>query len=328
MTTALTRRALGAACATALMTLTGTAQAQATYPNKPIRIIVPFAPGAIVDMMPRDIGNELSKRWGQPVLIENKPGASSMIGAEYVARSAPDGYTLLMATSSTLSVAPYLFTKLRFSPLKDLTPVTLAATAPNVLMVSNSFGANSVADLVSRAKAAPGKLSYASAGVGGILHLQAEAFMRATGIDLIHVPYQGSQQAVGDLISNRVQMMIDIFGSNAGNLSEGKFKPLAVMSKSRLPELPNVPTIGEAGYPNLAADMWFGLVAPAKTPPELVQKLSREVTDILATPALRDKYNALSVRAEGSTPEQMRQIIDSGGQRWSAVIREAQIKVD
>ncbi len=328
MTTALTRRAVGAAWATALLTLAGTAQAQPAYPNKPIRIIVPFAPGAVVDMLPRDIGNELAKRWGQPVVIENKPGASSMIGAEYVARAAPDGYTLLMATSSTLSVAPHLFTKLRFAPLKDLTPITLTATAPNVLMVPNSSGSNSVADLVSRAKAAPGKLSYASAGVGGILHLQAEAFMRATGTDLIHVPYQGSQQAVGDLISNRVQMMIDIYGSNAGNLSEGKFKPLAVMSKARLPELPRVPTIGEAGYPQLAADIWFGLAAPVKTPPELVQKLSREIADILAMPAMREKYNALGVRAAGSTPEQMQQLIDSEGKRWSAVIREAQIKVD
>lgn len=318
------------ACMAAALLLAGSARAQgsASFPDKPIRIIVPFAPGAIVDMIPRDIGSELSKRWGQPVVIENKPGAGSMVGAEYVARATPDGYTLLMATSSTLSVAPHLFTKLRFAPLKDLAPVTLVATAPNVLMVSNSSGITSVADLIQRAKAAPGTLSYASAGVGGILHLQAEAFARATGTRLIHVPYQGSQQAMADLVSNRVQMIIDIYGSNAGNLSEGKLKPLAVMSKQRLAQLPGVPTIGEVGYPELAADMWFGLAASAQTPPALMQRLSQEIADILAMPAMRSKYAALGVNATGSSPAQFQQLIDSEGQRWSQVIREANVKVD
>lgn len=308
-----------------LTTLCASAQ---KFPTKPIRIIVPFGAGAMVDAIPRDIANELSKRWGQPVIVENKPGAASMIGAEYVAKSPADGYTLLMATSSTLSVAPYIYRNLNFDPLRDLVPLTLVATAPNVLMVSSQLPVKSVAELVAMAKAKPGELSFASAGVGGILHLQSEYFMAVTTTQMIHAPYTGSQQAVADLATNRVQMMIDILASNQGNLQSGKLKPLAVMTTQRVPQLPDVPTIAEAGYPALAADMWFGLALPATTPPEVVAALNKEITAIISSPEMRNKYGALGMVMKGSTPAEMGDLVKRDGDKWSAVIRKANVKVD
>lgn len=299
-----------------------------SFPTKPIRIIVPFGAGAMVDAIPRDIASELSKKLGQPVIVENKPGAASMIGAEYVAKSPADGYTLLMATSSTLSVAPFLYRNLSFDPLRDLTPLTLVGTAPNVLMVSSQLPVKTVGELVTLAKTKPGELSFASAGVGGILHLQAENFLATTKTEMIHAPYTGSQQAIADLATNRVQLMIDILASNYGNLQSGKLKPLAVMSAERVAQLPGVPTIGEVGYPSLAADMWFGLALPTKTPPAVVALLNKEITAILDTPAMRTKYGALGMNLKGSTSDEMGELVKRDGERWSRVIRQANIKLD
>lgn len=312
----------------ALLVLASLSVSAQNFPSKPIRIIVPFGAGAMVDAIPRDIASELSKKLGQPVIVENKPGAASMVGAEYVAKSPADGHTLLMATSSTLSVAPYLYRNLPFDPLHDLAPLTLVGTAPNVLMVSSQLPVKSVGELVAMAKAKPGELSFASAGVGGILHLQAENFLAHTKTQMIHAPYTGSQQAIADLATNRVQLMIDILASNYGNLQGGKLKPLAVMTSERIPQLPGIPTIAEAGYPALAADMWFGLALPAKTPPAVVALLNKEITAIIDSPAMRSKYGALGMNMRGSTPTEMGELVKRDGERWSGVIRSANVKVE
>lgn len=323
------RRAFTAALYSCLLTASVAVHAaQPAFPAKPVRIIVPFGTGAMVDIIPREMATQLAEKWGQSVVVENKPGAASMIGAEYVAKSAPDGYTLLMATSSTLSVAPYLYKNLRFDPLKDLAPVTLVSTAPNILMVSRDLPVNSVADLVALAKSKPGQLSYASAGVGGILHLQSELFLETTGARMVHVPYPGSQQAVGDLSTNRVQMMIDIMASNMGNLQDGRLKPLAAMTKKRLTQFPNLPTIGEAGYPGIETDLWFGIAVPTGTDPAIIAKLQRDIAEVVLSPKMRDKYAALGMNMVGSTPEEMRARVKRDGDRWSKVITKANITIE
>lgn len=302
--------------------------AQAQFPDKPVRIIVPFGTGAMIDIIPREIATTLGKKWGQPVVVENKPGAASMIGAEYVARSKPDGYTLLMASSSTLSVAPFLYKNLRFDPLKDLVPVTLVSTAPNLLMVSNDLPVSNLSDLINRAKAKPGQMSYASAGVGGIIHLQTELFKQVTGTDFIHVPYPGSQQAVGDLATNRVQMMIDILASNYGNLQDGRLKPLVAMTSKRLPQYPDLPTIVEEGYPSLVTDMWFGLAAPKGTPAEVIHKLQVDISEALNEPVFKKKYADMGMNMVGSTPQDMQKIVDQAADRWKRVIEESNISIE
>lgn len=323
------RSILAATAATCLFGVNPpTLAAEPAFPSKPVRIIVPFGTGAMVDLIPRDLATQLSAKWGQPVIVENKPGAASMIGAEYVARSPADGYTLLMATSSTLSVAPYLYKKLRFDPVKDLAPVTLVSTAPNILMVSRDLPAKSVAELVALAKSRPNELSYASAGVGGILHLQGERFLETTGTQMVHVPYPGSQQAVGDLSTGRVQMMIDIMASNIGNLQEGRLRPLAAMTRERLPQFPALPTIGEAGYPDLATDLWFGLAVPAGTDAAIIAKLQRDIAEVVQAPQMREKYAAMGMNMVGSTPAQMRELVLKDGDRWRQVIQTAGIRIE
>jgi tripartite-type tricarboxylate transporter receptor subunit TctC len=323
------RSFLAAASATFLLSLSPTGHAaEPAFPSKPVRIIVPFGTGAMVDLIPRELATQLSAKWGQSVIVENKPGAASMIGAEYVAHSPADGYTLLMATSSTLSVAPFLYKNLRFDPLKDLTAVTLISTAPNILMVARDLPVNSVSELVALAKSRPDELSYASAGVGGILHLQSELFLETTGTKMIHVPYPGSQQAVGDLSTGRVQMMIDIMASNMGNLQDGRLKPLASMTRERLPQFPDLPTIGEAGYPDLVTDLWFGLAAPTGTPAAVIDKLQRDISEVVRSPQMRDKYAALGMNMVGSTPAQMQELASKDGERWHRVIDTAGIRVD
>lgn len=237
---------LGRYVSAAILALaSGLAVAQAAYPSKPIRIIVPFAAGGTADNLPRALGAILSQKYGQPVVIENKPGAASMLGAEYVAKSPADGHTLLLATSSTLAVVPNLYKKMRYDSGRDLVSVSLLATSPSILMVSNDVPANNFKEFIDYVKQRPGQVSFASAGVGGVIHLHSELFQSQTGTRMIHVPYQGSNLALGDLQTGRVQMLIDIIGSNYGTVSQNKVKVLASMSEKRLPLLPQVPSVAE-----------------------------------------------------------------------------------
>lgn len=304
------------------------AGAQASYPNKPIRIIVPFSAGGTADTLPRALGAILSQKYGQPVVIENKPGAASMVGAEYVAKSAPDGYTLLLATSSTLAVVPNLYKKMRYDSQHDLVSVSLLATSPSILMVSNDVPANNLSDFVNYIRQRPGQVSYASAGIGGVIHLHSELFQRETGTRMIHVPYQGSNLALGDLQTGRVQMMIDIIGSNYGTISQNKVKVLASMSAKRLPLLPQVPSVAELGYPSLAGDIWFAISAPAKTPPAILQKLQHDIAEIARSPELVEKFAPLGVEMVGSSASEMDAIIQRDSNRWATVIRDANVQID
>jgi tripartite-type tricarboxylate transporter receptor subunit TctC len=306
----------------------GLASAQA-YPSKPIRIIVPFSAGGMADALPRAIAAELSKKYNQPVVIENKPGAASMVGAEYVARSAPDGYTLLLATSSTLAVVPHLYkTSMRYDSARDLASVTMIATSPSILMVTNDLPVKDLPGFVAYIKEHPGQLSFASAGVGGVIHLHSELFQSQTGTRMIHVPYQGSNLALGDLQTGRVHMMIDIIGSNYGIVKSGKLKVLAAMADKRLPLLPEVPSVAELGYPGLAGDIWFAISAPSKTPPEIVAQLQRDIAAIARSPAMLEKFAPLGVEMLGNTPAEMDAIVQRDGARWARVIRDANVRVE
>ena len=298
------------------------------YPAKPIRIIVPFAAGGMADALPRALAAELSKKFSQPVTVENKPGAASTIGAEYVSKAAPDGYTLLLATSSTLAVAPHLYKNLRFDLERDLTAVSMLATSPSILMVNNDLPVKDLGGFVALLKTKPGQLSFASAGVGGVIHLHSELFQSQTGTRMIHVPYQGSNLALGDLQTGRVQMMIDIIGSNYGTVKGGKLTVLAAMADKRLPLLPEVPSVAELGFPELAGDIWFAISAPARTPPAIINQSQREIAAIARSPGMREKFAPLGVEMIGSTPAEMDTIVKRDSTRWSRVIRDANIKIE
>ena len=304
------------------------AQAQA-FPSKPIRIIVPFSAGGMADALPRAIAAELSRKYAQPVVIENRPGAASMVGAEYVARDAPDGYTLLLATSSTLAVVPHLYkNSIRYDSEHDLASVTMLATSPSILMVSNELPVKDFPGFLAYLKSRPGEVSFASAGIGGVIHLHSELFQSQTGTRMIHVPYQGSNLALSDLQTGRVQMMIDIIGSNFGTVKSGKLKVLASMSDKRLPLLPEVPSITELGYPGLVGDIWFAVSAPGKTPPDIVAQLQRDIAAIARSPAMLEKFAPLGVEMVGSTPAEMDAIVRRDGARWGQVIRDANVRVE
>ncbi|MEO7150569.1 MAG: tripartite tricarboxylate transporter substrate binding protein [Burkholderiaceae bacterium] len=316
-----------ALCATAAMLASLGAAAQG-YPNKPIRIVVPFPAGGMSDIVTRATGDELAKLLGQPFVIENKPGAGSTLGAEFVAKSPPDGYTLLLATTSTLSVAPHLYkTSMRYDAERDLVPISLLARSPNLLLVAPDLPAKNVQELIALAKAKPGTLSFASAGIGAITHLQGEQFKLVTGTDIVHVPYKGSSLAVPDINTGRVHMMIDVVGVHYTQVQAGKMRALAAMTDKRLAVLPNVPSIAELGFPALAADTWFGLVAPATTPPEVIAKLQTAIAKAFDNAALRDKFTALGVELVGSTPAEMTKVVKADSDRWSRVIREGKVSV-
>jgi tripartite-type tricarboxylate transporter receptor subunit TctC len=320
---------LGRYVSAAILALaSGLAVAQAAYPSKPIRIIVPFAAGGTADNLPRALGAILSQKYGQPVVIENKPGAASMLGAEYVAKSPADGHTLLLATSSTLAVVPNLYKKMRYDSGRDLVSVSLLATSPSILMVSNDVPVNNFKEFIDYVKQRPGQVSFASAGVGGVIHLHSELFQSQTGTRMIHVPYQGSNLALGDLQTGRVQMLIDIIGSNYGTVSQNKVKVLASMSEKRLPLLPQVPSVAELGYPALAGDIWFAISAPAKTPPAILQKLQQDFAEIARSREIIEKFAPLGVEMVGSTANEMDAIIQRDSSRWAAVIRDAGVQVE
>jgi len=304
------------------------AAAQPTYPSKPIHIVVPFSAGGMAYALPQAIGVILSQKYSQPVIVETRPGAASMLGAEYVAKSAPDGHTLLLATSSTLAVVPNLYKNMRYDSDRDLVSVSLLATSPSILMVSNDVPANTLQEFINYVKERPGQVSFASAGVGGVIHLHSELFQLQTGTQMIHIPYQGSNLALGDLQTGRVQMMIDIIGSNYGTVSENKLKALATMSDKRLALLPEVPSVAELGLPELAGDIWFALSAPAQTPRHIIEKLQRDVAEIVRLPEIVEKFAPIGVEMIGNTPDEMDAIVKRDSARWASVIRAANVSID
>lgn len=303
------------------------AQSQ-TYPVKPIRFIVPFTTGGSNDVFARVVGQKLSQYWGQPVLVENKPGAAGNIGAELVAKSAPDGYTFLIAANNVLTINPTLYENAPFDPIKDFAPVTLMGTLPILLVVNPSTPAQSVKELITLAKAKPDQLSYASSGGGTPQHLSAELFKSMAGVKMLHVPYKGASPAVTDLLGGQVQVLFGPINSILPHVKSGKLRALGVATKERLAYLPNVPTIAEAGVPGYFSDTWIALVAPAGTPTAIVDKMHREVAKILAEPDVQQKLAAQAIEPLGTTPEELAALIKSDLARWSKVIRESGAKAE
>ena len=313
--------------AATITALSATAHAQ-PYPNKPVRIIVPFAPGGNVDITARLVAPGLTEALGQPVLVENKPGAGGTIGADFVAKAAPDGYTLLMGSNSTFSVAPSLYPKNPYHPIKDFAPVASIAIAPFVLVVNPAFPANSAQELVAQAKSAPGKLTMSSAGTGSSNHLVGELFQEISGARFTHVPYKGSGQALTDLMGGQVNLHFDQITSAASFIQGGKLRALLVTAPKRVAMLPDVPTASEAGYAAFEASNVTGLIAPAGTPRDIIDKLNAATQKVIATTAVQDRLAQLGAESTGGTPEQFGAYIRDDFSKWTRIVKDAKVSVE
>ena len=297
------------------------------YPNRPIKIIVPYAAGGAVDIVARTIGQPLAEALKQPVIVDNRPGASANIGMETVAKAAPDGYTLLMA-SNGIATNMALFPNLAFDGRRDFTPIAKIGYAPLVIVVPVSSPLKSLKDLIAMAKAEPGKLTYASAGNGSSGHLAGELLKSTAKIDVLHVPYKGGAPAITDLLGERITFMPINPVEMVAHIRAGRLRALAVGSEKRFPLLPDVPTVAEAGLPGYEASVWWGLVAPAKTPPEIVRQLNAETNKALANPAIANKLGELGIVVTPGTTDQFAAFIKSQTELWSIVVKSAGIKPD
>ncbi|MBV8032720.1 MAG: tripartite tricarboxylate transporter substrate binding protein [Betaproteobacteria bacterium] len=303
-------------------------RAQENYPSRPLRLIVPFAPGGSTDIFARLVGERLAAALGQPVLIDNRAGAGGNIGAEAVARAAPDGYTLLMATTGVMAINPFLYRTLSYDPAKDLEPVILIATITNVLIVAPEFPARSVAELLAAARREPGKLSFASSGAGSSTHMSAELFKSMTGTEILHVPYKGSGQALPDLMAGRVTMMFENMPGAIAFIRAGKLRALAVTGLKRSSALPEVPTVAESGVPGYDSLSWSGLAVPAGTPRQVIQRLNKESAAILASADLRAKLAEQGGEPAAGPPEQFVEHVRAEREKWGRLIRERGIVVN
>jgi tripartite-type tricarboxylate transporter receptor subunit TctC len=297
------------------------------YPSKPIRIIVPYPPGGFNDTLARTLGHRLTEKWGQPVIVDNRPGAGGTIGTNIAAKASPDGYTLLIA-SFAFAVNPALYTSLPYDPDRDFAPIVLAATTPNLLVVNPQLPVQSVKDLVAFAKANPGKLNYASAGNGSSNHLSMELFKMLTRIDIVHVPYKGSAPAVNDLMGGQVNLMFDNAPNVLQQVKAGKLRALAVSSKQRLPIVKDLPSVAEAGVPGFDVSVWFGVLAPAGTPRAVIHRLNTEINAILQLAQIRQDFTNQGVEPAGSTPEEFALFIAAQKTKWSKVVKESGTKAE
>jgi tripartite-type tricarboxylate transporter receptor subunit TctC len=313
----------------ALAAFASLALAQAPYPSRPIRIVVPFPAGGTTDILARAVAVKLTETTGQPAVVDNRPGAGGNIGAELVAKSAPDGYTFLMGTVGTHAINPSLYAKMPYDHVKDFAPVILVAGVPNVLVINPSLPVNSVQELIAYIKANPGKVNFASSGSGTSIHLSGELFKTMTGTQITHVPYKGSAPALQDLVGGQVQIMFDNLPSSLALIKGGKLKALAVTSLERSSALPDVPTVAESGLPGFEASSWFGLLAPAGTPKEAIAKINGEVAKWLATPEAKEKLASQgAIAASGLTPDDFAKHIATETTKWNKVVKESGAKVD
>ena len=320
-----------AALAGLLLALGAGAQAQtsaAAYPNKPIRLVVPFTPGGSTDILARAIGQELGKAWGQSVVIDNVAGAGGGIGADKVAKAPADGYTLLMGHIGTLAVNPSLYPKLPYNPVTDFAPVAWVARVPNVLVVHPGVPAKTTQELVALGKSRPGQLNYGSGGNGSAANLATEYFKLQTGTSLLHIPYRGTVPATTDLLGGQIQVLFTGAPALLGHIKSGQLRALAVSSPQRLEALPDVPTVAEAGYPGFEADQWYGVVAPAGTPPEIVRKLNAQINLALASAEMKARLSSEGATATPTTPEAFGQHIVRELARWKPVISSGRVKAD
>jgi tripartite-type tricarboxylate transporter receptor subunit TctC len=306
----------------ALCLVSAAASAQ-DYPSKPVRIVVPYAAGGGTDALARYLARGLERRLGQPFVIENRPGQGTAIGAAYVARAAPDGYTLLAATSSTLAINPGVYKKLSYDPLTDFSPISLIAAVPFVLVVNPALPAHSVAQLVALAKSKPGELSYASGGMGAPHHIYMELFKSMTGVDIKHVPYRGGGPALADVVAGHVPIMFGDVGQVTGLIRDGQVRALGVTVGRRVETIPDVPTMVEAGLAGFEANSWQSLVAPANLPPPIVAALSKALNTVLAEPATKEHFLALGMQPLSSTPEEFAAYLRAELGKWAPIIKAA-----
>lgn len=318
------------ALATIALTAAGTAGAQASaqnFPNKPIHIIVTFTSGGAPDTIARLIGERMSADWGQSVIIDNKPGAGGNIGADFVAKSAPDGYNIVVGTVGTHSINGALYPKMPYDMIKDFSPITLLATTPNMLVVHNDVPAKNLKEFIELGKK-EGNMSFASSGSGTSIHVSGELFKTATGIDMTHIPYKGRASAIPDLLGGRVTMMFDNMPSSLPLVREGKLRALGVTSLKRSPAAPEIPTLAEAGLPGYEAVSWFAMFAPANTPKTIVTKLQLEIAKILKSPEISKRLLDIGLEPVGSTPEELAAYQISEIAKWAKVVKDSGAKLE
>jgi tripartite-type tricarboxylate transporter receptor subunit TctC len=318
---------LGALAGLALVLTAGAALAQTNYPERTIRIFVGFPTGGAPDLIARMLGEQFSDTWGQPVIIENVPGAGGNLATDRVAKAQPDGYTLLMAGNASLVINPNLYDKLPFDPVSDLDPVSQIFTAPNILVVHPNVPARTLPDLVALARAAPGELTFGSAGIGTTQHLAAEMFMSIEHLDIRHVPYGSTGGMLPDLLAARLTMSFSNIVNALPLVRGGRLRALAVTSPRRSPTAPEIPTMAESGYPGFDATAWFGLAAPAGTPRPIIEKLYRETVRAIEHPEVRRRFDELGLLPVGGTPDEMAGVIAAETPRWARLIKQTGIRI-
>jgi tripartite-type tricarboxylate transporter receptor subunit TctC len=314
------------ALALAACVLAATAQAQA-WPTKPIRLVVPFPPGGGTDLITREVANKVTHS-GYTFVVDNKPGSGGNLGVDAAAKAQPDGYTLVMGQTSNLAINPTLYAKLPYDPLKDLTPISLVASAPLVIVASAESPFKTLAEVVKAAKDKPGSINFATSGNGTVAHLATESFQKAAGIKLTHIPYKGASQGVTDVISGQVQLYVSSIPTLLPHIKSGKMRAVAVTSLKRVDDLPQVPTIAESGYKGFEAVTWFGVLGPANLPKEVVAKLNADINKALKDPDLHKKLSGEGADVAGSTPEQFGKLIRDDIGRWGRIVKESGAKVD
>ena len=308
--------------------LGGTSALAQAYPTKPVTIIVPFAAGGTTDILARIIGQALTAELGQSVVVDNRAGAGGNIGGQAAAKATPDGHTLFMGTVGTHAINASLYKKMPFDPVKDFAPLTRVANVPNLLVANPAQPYKSVKDLIAYAKANPGKVNFGSSGNGSSIHLSGELFKSLAKVDMQHVPYKGSAPAVTDLLGNQIDIMFDNMPSAIQHVRSGSLVPLAVTTAKRSPELPNVPTIAEAGVPGYEATSWFGMFAPAGTPAPVLAKLNAAIVKVLAQPDVKKKINEQGAEVYSETPEQFAAFIQAESVKWGKVVKESGASLD
>ena len=303
------------------------ALAQPAYPARPVRIVAPFAPGGLADVLSRAVGERLQKQLGQPFVVENRPGAGGNIGADLVARAEPDGYTLLMSSAGILTINQFLYTGMPFDPASALTPVSVVADMPMLLVVRRELAARDVREFLALARGTPGALFYGSPGHGTTGHLGMELFMHATGVKLQHVPYKSAAEAVQAALGGQTQAMFDNPPTVMAQIRAGGLRALGVAARQRIPQLPDVPTIAESGVPDFEASSWFGLVTPARTPTPIVERLAAETAKAVQDAEMRARFDQLGARLVGNSPSEFAQLVARERASWGEVIRSAGIKL-
>ena len=305
----------------------GAVQAQ-SYPSKSIRFVVPYAPGGSTDIVARILAQKLSDAMGQQVVVDNRPGAGGSIGADVVAKSPPDGYTMVTAVTGIMAINQFLYRKLPFDPEKDLAPVTQVGSLPLILVVHPSLPAKNVREFIAIAKAKPGQLNYGSSGVGTATHMTTELFKSMAGVDLVHIPYKGSGQVMGDVIGGQLALIFDQIVSSLPHVQGGKLRMLAITSAKRFPSLPDLPTIAESGVPGYESISWAGVAVPAGTPKEIIARLHAEIVKVLAAPDIRERFLRDGIETVGSTPEQFTEHIRRERIKWAKVVKDSGAKAE